>query len=105
LTTYTADGEVDYFGRRNTTNDYIDRDMQQDKQTYSSSNSTRYLNPFKRQTVGNTIYDSIDVYSEIQERRGRLHKALTRLTVGYTVTDGRPIICSFQSKVLGSQPL
>jgi hypothetical protein len=32
------------------------------------------------------IYDSITLYSEAQERQGRLHKALTRLTVGYRLS-------------------
>jgi hypothetical protein len=105
LTAYTADGEVNYFGRLNTTNEYIRQDMQQDMQTYSSSHSIRYLNTFNRETAGNRVYDSITVYSEIQERRGRLHKALTRLTVGYTLTNGVPAIYFFELKVLGNRPL
>jgi hypothetical protein len=37
------------------------------------------------------IYDSITVYTEALENNGRLHKAKTRLTVGYTLQDGQHI--------------
>jgi hypothetical protein len=49
---------------------------------------------------GPMIYDSINVYSEVQERFGRLHRALTRLTVGYTVENGVPNIYGLVLKVL-----
>jgi hypothetical protein len=47
------------------------------------------------------LYDSINVYSEALERNGKLHKALTRLTVGYVIDSfGRPAIYSLTLKLL-----
>jgi hypothetical protein len=46
------------------------------------------------------IYDSINVFSVVQEHYGRLHRALTRLTVGYTVENGVPNIYGLVLKVL-----
>ncbi len=47
------------------------------------------------------IYDSINVYSEILENGGRLHKALMRWTIGYTLQDDRKIrIYALVMKVL-----
>jgi hypothetical protein len=105
LTAYTTDGTVNYFGRPNTTNDYIRRDMQQDAQTFSGSHSTRYTDTFNRVPDESMIRDSITVYTEVQERRGRLHKALTRFSVTYTLNGGVPTIYSLVLKVLGNHPL
>jgi hypothetical protein len=108
LTSYTADGLVNYFGKLHCSNVYIRHDMEQDAITYSGSHSTRYLDTFTHEVSneysphwkGPMMYDSINVYSEVQERHGRLHKALSRLTVGYTLDNGLPTIYSLTSKVL-----
>jgi hypothetical protein len=39
--------------------------------------------------TGPTLYDSINVYSVVTERNG-VHRAMTRLTGGYTVNNGAP---------------
>ncbi len=108
LTGYTADGLVNYFGRLHISNAYIQRDMEQDARTYSSAHSTRYLDTFTHVVSseysshwnGAMLYDSINVYSEIRERHGRLHRAMSRLTVGYTLENGVPTIYSLTMKVL-----
>jgi hypothetical protein len=47
------------------------------------------------------IYDSINTYTEAMERNGKLHKANTRLTVGYVIdSSGHPSIYSLTLKVL-----
>jgi hypothetical protein len=46
------------------------------------------------------IYDSINVFSVVQEHYGRLHRALTRLTVDYTVEKGVRTIYALVLKVL-----
>jgi hypothetical protein len=46
------------------------------------------------------IYDSITVYTEALENNGHLHKARTRLTVGYTVQDQHISIYALVLKVL-----
>jgi hypothetical protein len=95
ITSFTQNGQVNYFGHRYSSNAYIIRDMENDASTYSWSHSNYYPETFTHEVSneysarwnGPMIYDSINVYSEIQERHGRLHRALTRLTVGYTVED------------------
>jgi hypothetical protein len=49
---------------------------------------------------GPMIYDSINVYSVITETNGRIHRAMTRLTVGYTVNNGVLGIYALVMKVL-----
>jgi hypothetical protein len=47
------------------------------------------------------VYDSINIYSEALEKNGKLHKATTRLTVGYVIdASGHPSIYSLTLKVL-----
>lgn len=89
-------------------NDYIRRDMQSDARTHSWSHGTYYPASFTHEVSdeysahwnGPMIYDAINVYSEVQERHGRLHRAMTRLTVGYTVENGVPTIYALTLKVL-----
>jgi hypothetical protein len=38
------------------------------------------------------IYDSINVYAEVYEVGVRWHRALERITVGYTVVNGQTIV-------------
>jgi hypothetical protein len=108
ITSFSQDGQVNYFGHRYSSNAYIIRDMENDASTYSWSHSTYYPGTFTHEISnaysprwnGPMIYDSINVYSEIQERHGRLHRALTRLTVGYTVEDGVITVYALALKVL-----
>jgi hypothetical protein len=45
--------------------------------------------------------DSINVYAEVLERSGKLHKAMTRLTMGYVVDSaGQPAIYTLTLTVL-----
>jgi hypothetical protein len=101
ITDSTADGEVNYFGHRHASNAYIIRDMQNDAVIYSSAKSTCYPETFTHDLSDpSIIYDSINVYSEVQERHGRLHKALVRLTVGYRIENGVPIVYAIVEKAL-----
>ena len=105
----TVDGLVNYFGHKHVTNAYIAQDMQNDSRTYSWVRSTVHPNTFTHEVSdqyssywsGPMLYDSIDMYSEALERNGKLHKATTRLTVGYVIdSSGRPAIYSLSLKVL-----
>jgi len=109
LTGMTVDGLVNYFGHRHFQNAYITQDMQNDSQNYTWVHSTTYPNTFTHEVSdqyssywsGPMLYDSINVYSEALERNGKLHKALTRLTVGYVIdSSGRSAIYSLTLKVL-----
>ena len=50
------------------------------------------------------LYDSINVYSVVTERSGRVHRALIRLTIGYTLNNGALRIYALVMKVLPANP-
>ena len=109
LTELTVSGLVDYFGHRHVTNTFIAQGMANDSRNYLWVHSTPYPNTFTHEVSdqyssywsGPMLYDSINVYSEAQEKNGRLHKALSRLTVGYVLgSSGHPAIYSLTLKVL-----
>jgi hypothetical protein len=108
LAPYLADGLFNYFGHRYTSTAYLARDMQNDAYTYVNSNSTYYTDTFTHEVsdeyshnwVGPMIYDSINVYSVVTERTGRVHRAMTRLTVGYTLNNGALGIYALSLKIL-----
>jgi hypothetical protein len=108
LSNYLADGHVNYFGHRYATVSYIANDMQNDTRIYGRWHSTYYPETFTREVsneysphwVGPMIYDSINVYSVVEERGVRVHRAMVRLTVGYTYVNGDAIIYALVLKVL-----
>lgn len=109
LTGMTVDGLVNYFGHRHVRNTYIAQDMQNDSRNYAWVHSTASPNTFTHEVSdqyssywsGPMLYDSINTYTEAMERNGKLHKATTRLTVGYVIdSSGRPAIYSLTLKVL-----
>ena len=104
-------GSVNYFGHlkvSNFSNAFIRQDMQGDARTYASDRSTVYPETFTHEVSevysshwdGPMIYDSITVYTEALENNGHLHKARTRLTVGYTLQDQHISIYALVLKVL-----
>lgn len=109
LTKMTVDRLVNYFDHEHVTNAFIEQDMQNDSRTYAWVHSTAYPDTFSHEVSeqyssywsGPMLYDSINVYTEAQEKNGKLHKATTRLTVGYVLDSaGRPVIYSLTLKVL-----
>jgi hypothetical protein len=73
--------------------------MQGDARNYEWVHSTVYPDSFPHEVSdqyssrwnGPILYDLINIYSEALERSGKLHKAMTRLTVGYVIdATGRP---------------
>jgi serine protease Do len=109
LTEMTVSGLVNYFGHRHVTNTFIAQDMINDSRNYAWVHSTVYPNTFSHEVSdqyssywsGPMIYDSINTYTEAMERNGKLHKATTRLTVGYVIdSSGHPSIYSLTLKVL-----
>jgi hypothetical protein len=110
LTTHFVDGHINYFGHRNASINYIIQDIESDSRIYGRPNYTCYWDTFKQkisqefsaQWSGPMIYDSVNVYAVIEERGGRTHHAMERLTVGYTWTNNRLTIYSITLKVLHS---
>jgi len=88
LTQFTADGELYYFGHRSVSDSYIRNDMINDRATYSWSR-TATVNSSLRTWVDNGLYfDSIEQYTSVMERSGKLHRAHTIFTVG-RANDGK----------------
>jgi hypothetical protein len=89
----TVSGLVNYFGHRHVTNTFIAQDMRNDSRNYAWVHSTVYPNTFSHEVSdqyssywsGPMIYDSINTSTEAMEKNGKLHKATTRLTVGYVI--------------------
>jgi Trypsin-like peptidase domain len=112
LAPYLVDGHVNYFGHRDATLQYIARDMENDRLQYPSSQATYYADTFTHEVsdeysphwTGPMLYDSINVYSVVTERSGRVHRALIRLTVGYTLNNGALRIYALVMKVLPANP-
>lgn len=109
LTEMTVNGLVNYFGHRHVTNAFVAQDMQNDSRNYAWVHSSVYPNTFTHEVSdqyssywsGPMLYDSINTYTEAMERNGKLHKATTRLTVGYVIdSSGRPAIYSLTLKIL-----
>jgi hypothetical protein len=108
ITNYTMSGSVNFFGHLRASNAFIRQDMQGDARTYTSDRSIVYPETFTHEVSdeysprwdGPMIYDSITVYTEALENNGHLHKARTRLTVGYTVQDQHISVYALVLKVL-----
>ena len=108
LAPYLVDGRVNYFGHRKPPIADIRNDMENDARIYSSSESTYNTDTFTHEVSneysphwkGPIIYDSVNVYSVVTETVGRVHRALVRLTVGYTLNDGAVGIFALVMKVL-----
>jgi hypothetical protein len=110
LTTHFVDGHINYFGHRNASINYIIHDIESDARIYGRPHYTCYWDTFKHeisqelsaQWSGPMIYDSVSVYAVIEERGGRTHHAMERLTVGYTWAQNQLTIYSLTLKILHS---
>jgi hypothetical protein len=97
ITSYTADGQVNYFTHLRTFDPYIIADMANDARHYARSHNQYNLDSFRHDVSneysarwnGPMVYDSITVYQEVWERNGIYHHANVRFTVGYTLPDNR----------------
>jgi hypothetical protein len=92
LTGMTVDGNINYFGHQNATDDYIAGDMQSDSRRYEWVHSNYYPNTFRnidghgRLPDGTPVFfASMNFYTEARERNGTIHKATRRLIVAYAV--------------------
>lgn len=107
IVAYTR-GSINYFGRTYTSNDYIRNDMIGDANNYRWVHSIIYPDTFTREVSdeysskwqGPMVYDSITEYTEALENNGRLHRATTRFTVGFTAYNDVTTIYALVLKVL-----
>lgn len=90
LTGMTVDGQTNYFGHQNTTDDYIAGDLQSDSRRYEWVHSNYYPDTFRnihanRPDGTPVFFASMNFYTEARERNGTIHKANRRLIVAYAV--------------------
>jgi thiol-disulfide isomerase/thioredoxin len=84
LEPYFRDGQTNYFGRRNVSVQYIINDIMNDSRQFGRQHWTVYWNTFKHENDGDMSYDSVNAYVVIEEPGVRTHRALERLTIGYS---------------------
>jgi hypothetical protein len=97
ITSYTMDGQVNYFNHAHSLDQYIIADMANDNRRYGRAHNTYDLESFLHEVSneysahwnGPMIYDSITVYQEVWDRNGTYHHANIRFTVGYTMPENR----------------
>jgi hypothetical protein len=82
LLDYTLGETIDYFGRQNSTNAYIEQDMRQDARSYRWCRFDPDFGTF-RTSAG---HDAIEYDSDAMDARGKEHKARCRLDIYYTPT-------------------
>src|SRR5271165_1609345 len=92
LTHHMLEGQVNYFGHRHANIGYIINDIQNDSRQFGKQNLTCYWNTFTHEVSQNMVYDSVDIYAVVEERGGRTHRAMERLTVGYADVNGQTTI-------------
>jgi hypothetical protein len=108
LSPYLVPGHVNYFGHRYASPSFIRNDMNNDARSYAAVNYTYYPDTFTHEVsneysphwVGPMLYDTITTYTEAREFNGRVHRATTRFTVGYTVVNGVTNIYAMVLKVI-----
>jgi hypothetical protein len=97
LLDYTLGEAINYFGHKNSTNDYVEQDMTQDARSYRWCRFDPDLSTF-RTSLG---HDSIEYNSDAMDLRGKEHKARCRLDIYYTPTPS-PRLQALSLKVLSS---
>ncbi|MBV8274727.1 MAG: protein kinase [Verrucomicrobia bacterium] len=80
---YTLDKETNYFGHKNASSSYIQKDMEQDARTYASCRFSADVRTFRTALEQDLRHDSIEFDSEAKEVSGKQHKARCRLDIYY----------------------
>jgi serine/threonine protein kinase len=97
--TYTLDNETNYFGQKNASSSFIQKDMEQDARTYASCRFSPDVSTFRTTLEEDLRHDSVEFDSEAKEVRGKQHKARCRLDIYYTPSPS-PRLQSITLKVL-----
>jgi hypothetical protein len=108
LAPYMADGHLNYFGTRRATVYSVRREMESDACHYGHWTANWDVNTFSRHSsdeyspywVGPMQYDELTAYVTVDEPGVRVHRALERLTVGYTYVNGELKIYALTMRVL-----
>jgi thioredoxin-related protein len=84
LESYFVDGQTNYFGHRHVSVQYIINDIVNDSRQFGRQDWRVYWNTFEHENDGDMAYDSVNAYVVIDEPGVRIHRALERLTIGYS---------------------
>jgi hypothetical protein len=105
---YIVDGHLNYFGTRHATLSQMRREMESDARHYGHWTANWDVNTFSRHSsneyspywVGPMQYDELTAYVQVDEPGVRVHRALERLTIGYTYVNGDLKIYALTMRVL-----
>jgi serine/threonine protein kinase len=81
--TYVPDKLANYFDHKNATRSFIQKDMEQDEQTYMRCRFDPDVSTFRTSLEQDLRHDSIEYDSEAKEMTGKRHKARCRLDIYY----------------------
>jgi thiol-disulfide isomerase/thioredoxin len=84
LESYFIDGQTNYFGHRHVSLQYIINDIVNDSRQFGRQDWKVYWDTFEHENDGDMAYDSVNAYVVIDEPGVRIHRALERLTIGYS---------------------
>ena len=97
---FVPNGRTDYFGHRNASSSFIEKDMQADARNYRWTRSNPDLSTFRTFTDANGIvHESIQMETAAQEISGKRHHAFVQLDISYRNEDP-PSILSMEMRVL-----
>jgi hypothetical protein len=97
---FVPNGRTDYFGHRNASSTFIQKDMQSDARNYRWTKSIPDLSTFRTFTDANGIvHESIQMETAAQEISGKSHHAFVQMDISYQNEDP-PSILSMNLRVL-----
>jgi len=99
VSTYVADGVVNYFGHRNASATFIRKDMEADAKTYRWTRTYPDRSTFRRSIKDGVVYESVEERTEALEYSGRHHQARCLFQIAYE-DHSPPRILELSLKVL-----
>jgi hypothetical protein len=97
---FVPNGHTDYFGHRNATSAFIEKDMQGDARNYRWTKSIPDPSTFRTFTDTNgVVHESIQMDTSAEEFSGKRHHAFGQMDISYRDQD-HPSILSIDLRVL-----
>lgn len=97
---FIPNGRTDYFGHRNASSAFIEKDMQGDARNYRWAKSVPDFSTFRTFTDGNGIvHQSIQMETAAEEVSGKRHHAFVQMEISYRDEDP-PSILSMELRVI-----
>ncbi len=83
VSTYVADGVIDYFGHRNASAAFIRKDMGGDAKTYRWTRTYPDRSTFRLSIKNGVVHESVEEQTEALERSGRHHQTHCLFMIAY----------------------